>query len=69
MIPWNVDDGVTAHLPNMNTDITLKSGEKTLICLLYTSFEIFLGRMMMCRGAADMLGATFKLMANGSKVL
>jgi hypothetical protein len=25
--------------------------------------------MMMCRGAADMLGATFKLMANGSKVL
>ena len=31
MIPWNVDDGVTAHLPNMNTDITLKSGEKTLI--------------------------------------
>lgn len=31
VIPWNVDDGVTAHLPNMNTDITLKSGEKTLI--------------------------------------
>lgn len=31
MIPWNVDDGVTAHLPNMNTDITLKSGEKILI--------------------------------------
>jgi len=25
--------------------------------------------MLMCRGAADMLGATFKLTANGAKVL
>jgi len=25
--------------------------------------------MMMCRGAAEVLGATFKLTANGSKVL
>ena len=39
------------------------------ICSMYEYFEIFLGRMMMCRGAADMLGATFKLTANGSKVL
>ena len=39
------------------------------ICTMYEYFDIFLGRMMMCRGAADMLGATFKLMANGSKVL
>ena len=36
---------------------------------MYEYFEIFLGRMMMCRGAADVLGATFRLMANGSKVL
>lgn len=39
------------------------------ICSMYEYFEIFLGRMMMCRGAADMLGAAFKLTANGSKVL
>ena len=39
------------------------------ICTMFEYFDIFLGRMMMCRGAADMLGATFKLMANGSKVL
>ena len=30
---------------------------------------IRLQRMLMCRGEADMLGATFKLTANGAKVL
>ncbi len=39
------------------------------ICTMYEYFEIFLGRMMLCRGAAEILGAKFKLMANGSKVL
>ena len=38
-------------------------------CSMYEYFEIFLQRMFMCRGAADMLGATFKLTANGAKVL
>lgn len=62
------------------TDQTLKvSPEKgvislnlqidTDICSMYEYFEIFLQRMLMCRGAADMLGATFKLTANGAKVL
>ena len=41
----------------------------TKICSMYEYFEIFPGRMMMCRGAAEVLGATFKLTANGSKVL
>lgn len=39
------------------------------ICTMYEYFEIFLGRMMLCRGAAEMLGAKFKLRANGSKIL
>ena len=39
------------------------------ICTMYEYFEIFLGRMMMCRQAAEMLGARFKLLANGSKIL
>lgn len=39
------------------------------ICTMYEYFDIFLGRMMMCRGAAELLGAKFKLTANGSKVL
>ena len=58
------------------TDQTLKiNTEKkvislnTDICSMYEYFEIFLQRMLMCRGAADMLGATFKLTANGAKVL
>ncbi len=39
------------------------------ICTMFEYFEIFLGRMMLCRGAAEMLGARFKLLANGSKIL
>lgn len=39
------------------------------ICTMYEYFDIFLGRMMMCRGAAEMLGARFRLTVNGGKVL
>lgn len=39
------------------------------ICTMYEYFDIFLGRMVMCRGAAEILGMKFRLTANGSKVL
>lgn len=39
------------------------------ICTMFEYFEIFLGRMLMCRKAAEVLGAKFKLTANGSKIL
>lgn len=39
------------------------------ICTMYEYFDIFLGRMMMCRGAAEMLGYKFRLTVNGGKVL
>ena len=39
------------------------------ICTMYDYFDIFLGRMMMCRGAAEILNMKFRLTANGSKVL
>ena len=39
------------------------------ICTMYEYFDIFLGRMMMCRGAAEILGTKFKLYTNGSKIL
>ena len=39
------------------------------ICTMYEYFDIFLGRMMMCKGAAEKFGAKFKLLANGSKIL
>lgn len=67
-----VNYAVTDHKLKINLQkktISLNLQIDTKICSMYEYFEIFLGRMMMCRGAADMLGATFKLMANGSKVL
>ncbi len=39
------------------------------ICTMFEYFDIFLGRMMMCRGAAEILDMKFRLTANGSKVL
>lgn len=47
--------------------LNLQIDEK--ICTMYEYFDIFLGRMLMCRSAADVLGATFKLKANGVKIL
>ena len=38
------------------------------MCTVLDYFEIFLDRMVMCRRAAEKLGCTFKLRANGSKL-
>ena len=51
------------------TDQTLKINAEKKVISLNLQIDIFLQRMLMCRGAADMLGATFKLTANGAKVL
>lgn len=47
--------------------LNLQIDEKN--CTMYEYFDIFLGRMMMCRRSAEILGAKFKLTANGSKIL
>ena len=52
-----------------NKVITLNLTLDEEMCSMYEYFEIFLGRMMMSRGAAELLGVKFKLYANGSKVL
>lgn len=39
------------------------------ICSMYDYFEIFLGRMLLCRKSAELLETTFKLTVNGQKVL
>lgn len=57
------------HISKEEKSITLNLSVDEEICTMYEYFEIFLGRMMMCRGAAEMLGMTFKLRVNGSKVL
>ncbi len=55
---------------NEDTDIiALNLQVDESICTMYEYFDIFLGRMMMCRGAAEMLGAKFRLTVNGGKVL
>ncbi|MDO4300978.1 MAG: HD domain-containing protein [Clostridia bacterium] len=38
------------------------------ICTVMDYFEIFLGRMLMCKRAAEILGLKFKARANGTKV-
>ena len=50
-------------------EITLDIQLDDAICSVLDYFEIFLERMLMCRRAAEMLGCTFKLTANGGKVL
>ena len=61
-----------------NTELVVDNEKKEIIlnltideeiCTMFEYFEIFLGRMMMSRGAAELLGVQFKLYANGSKVL
>ena len=49
--------------------ITLNIELDDAICSVLDYFEIFLDRMLMCRRAAEVLGCTFKLYANGNKVL
>ena len=55
------------ELPEHKIALNLQVDES--ICTMYEYFDIFLGRMMMCRGAAEMLGAKFRLTVNGGKVL
>ena len=57
---------------NVNVDdkkITLELTIDESICTMYEYFDIFLGRMLMSRSAAEMLGVKFSLRVNGSKVL
>lgn len=49
--------------------ITLDLEIDEKICTMYEYFDIFLGRMLMCRKASELLGVTFRLMVNGNKAL
>ena len=67
-----VNHAVTDSSLEVNTDdklITLNLQIDESICSMYEYFDIFLNRMLMCRGAAEMLGYHFRLTVNGSKVL
>ena len=67
-----VNYAVTGHSLKVDPEekkIALNLQIDESICTMYEYFDIFLGRMMMCRGAAEMLGAKFRLTVNGGKVL
>ena len=67
-----VNYAVTEASLKINADkkvISLNLQIDESICTMYDYFDIFLQRMLMCRGAAGVLGAKLKLTANGSKVL
>lgn len=49
--------------------VTLELTIDTAISQVMEYFEIFLGRMLMCRRAAQFLGCGFKLQINGVKIL
>lgn len=51
------------------TEITLELTIDTNLCPVMDYFEIFLGRMILCRKAAEKLGLQFKLNINGQILL
>ena len=57
------------HVANDSKSIQLNLIVDTKICSLMEYFEIFLTRMLLCRKAADYLGAKFELIMNGTKIL
>ncbi len=52
-----------------NRIITLDLTTDAEICPLIEYFEIFLGRMLMCRRASAYLGCDFKMVVNGTNIL
>ena len=61
--------GTTLKVDPEEKKISLNLQVDESICTMYEYFDIFLGRMMMCRGAAEMLDCQFRLSVNGGKVL
>ena len=57
------------HIDAQERTITLDITLDDAICSVLDYFEIFTQRMLMCRRAAEKLGCSFRLTANGSKVL
>lgn len=58
---------ITIDMEKLVITLNLEIDEN--ICTMYEYFDIFLERMMMSRGAAEMLGAKFNLRVNGGRVL
>ena len=73
---FDIHDRVNYSVVNSHLDINTENREITLfleidsaISSVMDYFEIFLGRMIMCRKAAEFLGLKFKLNINGQQML
>ena len=73
---FDIHDRVNYAVIDNRLDINVDDKKITLeliidesICTMYEYFDIFLGRMLMSRSAAEMLGVKFSLRVNGSRVL
>ena len=49
--------------------VTLSLSINTEVCAVMDYFEIFMGRMLLCRKAAEKLGLQFKLMINEQQLI
>lgn len=73
---FDIHDRVNYSVESSRLDINSELSEITLYLSIDTSispimdyFEIFLGRMILCRKAADKLGLTFKLIINDQPII
>ena len=67
-VNWSVEDSrlsVDAEAEIITLELTINTEFSSVM----DYFEIFLGRMIMCRKAAESLGAAFSLVINGQKLL
>ena len=72
---FDIHDRVNYAVKSSNLIINPNKGSVQLelnldysICTVMDYFEIFLGRMIMCKRAAEILGLKFKARANGTKI-
>lgn len=73
---FDIHDRVNYSVKHSELEVSPEDGEiclnltvDTAICSVMDYFEIFLGRMMLCRKAADRLGLRFRLTVNGQILL
>lgn len=72
---YDIHDRVNYSVKESNLEIVKDSHIELILtidtemCAVMDYFEIFLGRMLLCRKAADKLGLQFRLMINGQRLI
>lgn len=66
-VNYSVEESTVTPVKGSHIELALKID--TSICSVTDYFEIFLGRMILCRKAADKLGCEFRLVINGQRLM